>query len=209
MRPFPTVSCRFRRLVLLVVGGFLATSSGVFADGAPRTHDGQFLHVAYGMGWMWTSADLDGENFDFNGFTFDGELSLGGMLRENLALHGTFFNWIVINPTVQSESSNTDVAHTGFAFGTTYYFMPVNLFASVRVGGGWMRQQRAFGGYQHAAKTDFGLAGGVGLGKEWWVSDNWGVGIAGSVDFHSLPSADFDGTFNGSSFAIRFSATYN
>ncbi len=41
------------------------------------------------------------------------------------------------------------------------------------------------------------------------MSDNWGVGVKGSVDFHSLPGSDFDGTFNGRSFSIRFSATYN
>lgn len=196
-------------MALLAGCGLLAASPQAFADGAPRTHDGQFFHVAYGMGWMWTSATIEGEDFEFDGFTFDGELSVGAMLRENLAMHGTFFNWLVINPTVQSERSNTDVAHTGFALGSTYYIMPANLFFSLRVGGGWMRQQRAFGGYQQAAKTNFGLAGGVGLGKEWWVSDGWGVGVAGSLDFHSLPAADSDGTFNGRSFAIRFSATYN
>jgi hypothetical protein len=46
------------------------------------------------------------------------------------------------------------------------------------------------------------------LGKEWWVSDTWGLGVAGML----LASGNGGGggsTFTTWSGAILFSATYN
>jgi hypothetical protein len=55
----------------------------------------------------------------------------------------------------------------------------------------------------------FGLRGAVG--KEWWVSDNWGVGVSGSLAFSSNKDSSASGapTWSTVSFGIGVSATYN
>ena len=208
-----SAAVRWRTVTLVVCSTILATWCNGSAGPPPKTHEGQFFHVASGFGWMSTSATDNGDDLDLHGLTFDGDLAIGSMLRQNFALHATFYGWFARDPNVkfldESKRSNTDVVHGAAALGATYYFMPANIFASARLGGGWMWQQRVFGGQQNAAKSNFGFVGGVAVGKEWWTSDYWAIGISGDFDFHVLPSADFDGTFKGGSFAIHFTATHN
>jgi hypothetical protein len=59
-------------------------------------------------------------------------------------------------------------------------------------------------------ESDNGLGAKVMLGKEWWVSENWGLGIGGQVFY-----ANCDRGLNGSkdiktlAYGLLFSATYN
>jgi len=62
--------------------------------------------------------------------------------------------------------------------GVTYYLMPANVFLSGAVG---------FGGLQITQNdvdhdTEAGFATRVGIGKEWFVSDSWGLGLAACLD---------------------------
>jgi hypothetical protein len=59
-------------------------------------------------------------------------------------------------------------------------------------------------------ESDWG--GGISLmiGKEWWVSDNWGLGIAGQLFGGSAKDKDDeDLQFDTFSVNLCFSATYN
>jgi len=50
----------------------------------------------------------------------------------------------------------------------------------------------------------------LALGKEWWVSDHWGLGVAGHISFSSNqdPVAS-NNTLTTWAFGAAFSATYN
>jgi hypothetical protein len=56
------------------------------------------------------------------------------------------------------------------------------------------------------SKWGFGVQGLVG--KEWWVSEDWGLGVAGEVMAASMKDDD-DNTWTGLAFSLLFSATYN
>lgn len=47
------------------------------------------------------------------------------------------------------------------------------------------------------------------VGKEWWVSDNWGLGVAANFMVGSMKDKDYDTRWTGLSTSILFSATYN
>jgi hypothetical protein len=61
-------------------------------------------------------------------------------------------------------------------------------------------------------KTDKGYGANIMAGKEWWVSDDWGLGIAGQFLYTVCPAKSSAGSrpdVKSSSFGILFSASYN
>ena len=110
------------------------------------------------------------------------------------------------------EAENTSLSFPFFGIGLTYYFMPVNLYLTGAVGFSYA-QVEVDGVDRGSSDVGFGL--NVDLGKEWWVSDNWGLGIAGRLWFSEVPDeagvpgvavTDVDLSFRA--LAILFSATY-
>jgi hypothetical protein len=95
---------------------------------------------------------------------------------------------------------------SAFGAGLTYFFMPVNMYLSGTVGAGSL----SFSGTDlDGLETDSGLALNFVLGKEWWVSNRWGLGLAGAFDYHSAPDKNVSEDWTGTSFSLLFSATFN
>ena len=58
--------------------------------------------------------------------------------------------------------------------------------------------------------TNWGFGLRAALGKEWWVSDHWGLGIAGHVSLTvNQDSGTNPPTWTGLGATVAFSATYN
>src|SRR4029079_14699548 len=73
-----------------------------------------------------------------------------------------------------------DAQLVGIGIGLTYYIMPVNVYVSGAVGIG----QIVFENYHGDREgSDIGFASDVIVGKEWWVGDDWGLGVAGQFMF--------------------------
>ena len=53
-----------------------------------------------------------------------------------------------------------------------------------------------------------GLAFQIGAGKEWWVSENWGIGVSMAL-LYGFDFGEYDYRDASTSVAIRFSATWN
>ena len=49
----------------------------------------------------------------------------------------------------------------------------------------------------------------VSGGKEWWTSDNWGLGAVGRLIYAQSREETTGYLFRGYSFTVAFSATYN
>ena len=133
-------------------------------------------------------------------------------------MHATLWGWGLNDPTVAIASAiggltlpNKGVFEmTAFGAGATYYVMPLNAYVSASLGTG------SFSGTdQMEGGSKRGFAMDVTAGKEWWTTDDWGVGAAGSYSYCSAkdkdlgPAADPGGTWNGTSWALRFTATFN
>jgi hypothetical protein len=49
----------------------------------------------------------------------------------------------------------------------------------------------------------------VMVGKEFWVSDEWGIGFAGQFLFADIPTTSDDASATYLGFNLMFSATFN
>jgi hypothetical protein len=196
--------------VLFVV--LIAVASAVPARaGAPRTHDGFFLRLSGGFGYAGSSIDDAGETFKISGATGDVNFAIGGMVSPNFAIHGTIMGFAVTDPTLEWENVgsgtfNGDVSLAAWGGGVTYYIMPANLYLTGSIGVGTVTVDVDGG---PSFDSDTGVVVDLGLGKEWWVGDSWGLGIAGGVMLHSIPDGGIDENWTGASLGLRFSATYN
>ena len=206
---------RSKLVILATLGAALGLGmpAEVWAGKAAHKHDGFFLRLSSGIGYASTEFEEPGFRLEFNGNTGDGDIAIGGMLTPNLALHGTILAWFLGDPDAEGfDSGGTfsgevagDVTMTAIGIGVTYYFMPTNLYLSGTLGLGQLDFD--LGGF--ATDTDRGLILEGSLGKEWWVSSNWGLGVSGALALHSFPEDGTDENWSGTSFALRFSATFN
>ena len=98
------------------------------------------------------------------------------------------------------------ITMSGVGGGLTWWVMPANFYFSGTLGVGLLSVEPDVGS---SASTDTGFAAQVSLGKEWWVGDSWGLGVAGGFTYHNVPDGDVEENWSGTSFSIRFSATYN
>jgi hypothetical protein len=202
-------------LVLSLTFAALTVAATHTSAGEARTHDGFLLRLSAGGGVANTQIDSPLGEYDINGPAGDLNIAIGGMVAPNLAIHGTLWGWAASEPDVDfdvpllgSGSTNLDgtVTLSAFGGGVTYYLMPANLYFSGSIGMGTL----AVDGDNFEADSDAGLAFDLTLGKEWWVGDAWGLGLAGGFGYHSVPAdEDVDENWSGTSFTLRFSATLN
>lgn len=197
----------------LVAGLVLASMcpDSAWSGGAAGRHDGFFLRLSAGFGGASSDAEDNlGNDWEFSGLTGDVNFAIGGIVARNLALHGTLWGWSMGDPDVEvngdSDELNGSLTMSAIGMGVTYYFMPTNLYLSGSLGLGQLELEADGGG---DADTDMGLVFDATIGKEWWVSSNWGLGLAGAVGFHSIPEDGYDDNWSGVNLGLRFSATFN
>lgn len=159
------------------------------------------------------------------GISTNTSLSIGGAVGKDLIFNADIYGTSMSTPTTNYEEDMEvdDLQVSGIGVGITYYFMPSNIYFLGSLGFSKLDQDGKSDSYCYIdglPYDDFKLESEIGLGikfsvgKEWWVSDNWGVGLAGLFQYnhanmdsreYSLDQADAD-TFT---LAILFSATFN
>jgi hypothetical protein len=132
------------------------------------------------------------------------------MVSPNLAIHATMWGWLVSDPDVTvagftGSTSNVDLSMGAFGAGITYYFMPVNIYLSGSFGVASLTLDVP--GYSF--ETDAGFAADFTAGKEWWVGNSWGLGVALTGGFHNIPDPSLPENLTGGRFGVRFTATLN
>jgi hypothetical protein len=209
-----------RRLVRgLMAVAALAAIGPSGAQAQERDHSGGFfLRVSLGGSYAETTVEDDfGDELSFNGPAGDADLAIGVVVAENLAIHGTLFGWSIVDPTVELdgvdeiELEDTTVSLASVGGGVTYYIMPANLYLSGSIGAAWLNAEFEDG---DDAETGTGIAFEAMVGKEWWLGDSFGLGVAAAGTYHNVPPTDEDEAdgldkFSGASFGLRVSATFN
>lgn len=170
------------------------------AGGGPKDHRRFFLRLTLGGGYASSSDD----ETDVTGIAGDFTAAVGGCVSENLALHGTLFGWSQSNPDVDitgvgSGELDGSYGMSGYGGGATYYFMPVNMYISGSAGVGYLTIDTDL----IDDTSDAGFAMDLSVGKEWWVGNSWGLGLAGAFGYFSIEDV------SGWELALRFSATFN
>lgn len=148
-------------------------------------HDGLFLRLAVGAGGV-------GANDELNDLTLSGgaglfSLDLGGAVAPDLALHGRLSVNSMFEPTLSSGGDDLgDLEDTSLTFsllgaGLTYY-LPSNLYLTGVLG--LSRASFELDGDEYDALNGIGFIGD--LGYEWQLARDWGIGVAGRLELHSV-----------------------
>jgi len=215
-----------RTAVVAMVIGCLA--SGTAEARGAREHEGFFLRLGLGGGYGDSKSRLGKNYLAIRGATLGSEMAIGGTIASLFALHLTVMSWQLPNPRFSDDGTGNsewgddhDVTVTlpFVGLGITRYLMPQNVFISGSVGAGSMVLSRAVtpggeswpleGGQEEGGSTHAGLAIRLQGGKEWWVSDEWGLGASVVLDYFHLPDK-MDGVLWQTTFiGAMFSATFN
>jgi hypothetical protein len=201
---------------------FLAAAAAAAMLAAPaaraqsgiHTHDGFYLHLEGGLGGFGTSASAVGNDLEFSGTGGVFAIGLGGAVTPNLVLAGQLWGTSVSNPTykqngVKFDTTDTSVGLSAIGLEVTYYVMPVGLYLSAVPSIGTL-SSKVNGA---SASTQRGFALKLAVGKEWWVSDNWGIGLNVQYAHGTNKDKDEPGlptpSWTTNWFGVAFSATFN
>ena len=173
-------------------------------------HLGGFIRPDLGFGYQELHGSSGGTDFKMNGFSATFGFAAGGAVSENSILAVHFWDTATSNPSVSSgglSGTTSDTTLSVFAIGPqytiytggNYYFSVTPALSRVTL--------RANGS---SGDSDWGFGLRTAVGKEWWVSDHWGLGLAGHLSFSvNKDSGSSDATLTGWGATIAFSATYN
>ena len=179
-------------------------------------HDGFFLrfHVGYGSGNV-VREYLQDVDLKFSGLTGAFRFQIGAGVAENLILFGELGGFAITRPTLEVGSvsetlENSSLSVTDIGAGLSYYFMPSNFYIS----GSIVMARNKFETQSRYSDTANKMRPGIYIsaGKEWWVSADWGLGVAGfiytSKSSFNYSDSNEDYTVSNFFFGVVFSATY-
>ena len=170
-------------------------------DEGVQAHDGFMLRLTFGLGSgnLTQSFDDEGilgtEEIELSGLSGTFSLDIGGAPIENLVIHGRLASMAIVGPTVTLDGQEVGEADEDatvgaylFAPAVTYYFMPVNVYVTGAIGFSWfvIRNQDA----DASSSSDGGVGLNIDAGKEWWVGDQWGLGVAGRFWYSHVTEED-------------------
>jgi hypothetical protein len=178
-------------------------------------HDGFYMRVFAGFGYFSASETYAGATDTYSGAGATYGAAFGGVIAPNLILYGEFLGTTVTNASLSYGGgapglSNMDLTMFGFGPGVAYYLEPVNVYLS----GTLTFTQIDFSNTNTAVpidSTNLGVGLSFMVGKEWWVTPDWGIGLAGQVHVATMGDTvvGYDTRMRAAVFSLLFSATYN
>jgi hypothetical protein len=145
-----------------------------------HTHDGLYVGARLGVGFLEVKGSFDYESISGWGTPF--ALSVGYAFACRLIVFGEFHQLRLRHPKTTGYLTDLDLISVGP--GLTYYVPGINAFASLSASLsqlGYRNGTPMDTRYGTNRTSDWGMTGRLCLGKEWWVSSNWGLGVAGEV----------------------------
>ena len=202
-----------KKLIFLAI---LAASLS-FAQSEPRAHDGFFLNIALGMGYQsidFIVEDWQPESDNEAGLATDIDVKVGGRISYNTLMHLTLTGTTKTGTVDYGEDYGDIKPNMSLlGLGVTHYFEG-NFFATASCGISQFRANSDVPTFNATVTnkkseditTGFGFQ--VAGGKEWWISDNWGIG-ASAAFLYGFASNKADTKETSMGITLRLSATYN
>jgi hypothetical protein len=193
------LSARMLRAALFVTATTLAAGAAQAAQ--PRVHDGLYLRLGAGLGYLSDSAHSDalpvfGGEIDgtLTGYGPAGELALGGALSPGVFLGGgLYLQWL---PSPKAEDVGWRTAEFDVDFDSAMFWLLGPMVDYYFDATGGLHAQGcvglAIGSLGEGTGEDLPVArlesqsgtgpgGMLGFGHEWWVAQNWSLGLLGRV----------------------------
>ena len=206
---------------------FALLATAVMAMAESHTHDGFFLNMALGFGhqnFEYEGSSLQygtkGLKLESSGLSSEFDLKLGGSLSNSIVLHATIIG-IGTASDIKAKrdglpaysNRNYTVGLSMLGIGMTYY-LPVNVFFSGSIGLSQFTLDEDDSNSSTNSTTvkgasDDGLGVQFAIGKEWWVSDNWGLGVSAGLLYSAAADQHDAGDMSMLAVNIMFSATFN
>lgn len=199
----------------------------VDADDA-RTHEDFYLSLSLGpvFGQVQskipvkyaTFANPQGKTI-FSGTGAEFDLRMGTSISPHFILYGHIMSKAIVGPEIRpvggskpQRSDQVALYETMMGAGILHYWKPRNIFAAVSLGLGNFeiidsRPNTAYG----SIKSKYGPSVQLKLGKEWWVSDSWAIGISTgySSTFVNNRVNNFTEQLSSNRFSISLNATFD
>jgi hypothetical protein len=181
----------------------------------PNLHDGFYLRLHMGGGFGQVSGTNSlGDKLEIGSGAVSSGIAIGGVVMPNLIIFGNAFAISLEKPdlNVNGMYDSTQDGATifgGLGPGIAYYIDPYNIYFSGTIAATVFQTQKMPNVNKYESRVGLGFQGMVG--KEWWVSDNWGLGIAGEFVGAGGMRDKVDSAlkWSGYAFSVVFSATYN
>ena len=217
----------------LIWSAALVLSSSPAWAGEPRLHDGLYVRAGAGLGLVNDSFEtedigvLGTVNGTITGLTIPLELSVGTSLKPGLIVGGGMFFHYVPSPAADNAESSLGLeGDVEFDPGSFILFGPlVDFYFDPRQG---LHLQGSVGlGYfsigegdvpdaplptTTASASGLGFGAMVGFGNEWWVTDDWSIGVLARLAFGVTGAETEDGVESDHSVwtpSLLFTATLN
>jgi hypothetical protein len=185
-----------------------------------QTHDGFFLRFTTGPAGGAISLDVPEEDeLTYSGGGWSTAIDIGGAPTRDLVIFGRVRGSWIFDPKVRlgdrevDTSDNLIVTQSLLGAGINYYIMPINIYFGGALGFATIGMTRDRGRNRSELRQDSDVGFGLDLdaGKEWWVGDNWGLGVALRLSLASVPAGSEnpeDAVFGSGFVSLLFSATY-
>ena len=205
-----------KKLIILGIAflGFISLNA---QDGFHK-HDGFYLSLAGGpsAGTISMEGSQNGNSAtgSYKGSGGALDIQIGGAIKENLILHANLTSLAITGPTVTLNGvsakfpNESSIGQAMFGVGLTYYIMPANIFFTANIGSG----NFTVTDNGKSTSTDHGGAFQIKIGKEWWVSKNWGLGVSAilnTIRVSNNPTTGGTEKISGAQFGVLFNATFN
>lgn len=204
---------RYVILTTILTGAAVMADAG--AEAGFHKHDGFYLNLMGGVGAIGFSESVGTSTVKINGTAGHFGLKLGGAISENVILFGALDGFSALNPsytiTTSTASGSGSLTNTTYGIssigGGIALYTDSNFFLAATLGMAKGTLQYTSGAVSVTGATDYGIAANLNIGKEWWVSKDWGLGVAVVGHFSNVKDAGNSATqiYGG----LAFSATYN
>ena len=195
----------------------LATAAMAMAES--HTHDGFFLNLALGFGYQGFTYEANKFIYDMEakGVSTELDIKLGGRIATNTLLHATILGVTNTSEIVFKSKGGSKVGSSSddsenmsmLGIGLTYY-LPENIFISGSVGlAQFNLQDNTDEENNIEGATENGIGVQIAAGKEWWVSDNWGLGVSVAFTYGAAEDQKDMGDASAYGVNVMFSATFN
>ena len=180
------------------------------ADSSVHRHLGGFFRPEIGFGYLITSASQGGTDVSMGGLAGTFGFALGTSVGENSILALRLSDTVVGNPDVTvngTSNSSSDTTFSLIAVGAEYtYYTGGNYYFAISPS----LTRATLVTSSSSGDTDVGFGLRLGIGKEWWVGDHWGLGLVGQLSMSSnADSGNSGATWSTWATTVSFSATYN
>lgn len=183
-----------------------------------HTHDGFYLRLLLGLGSLAFSESPIYSNgtgtLKATGPAGFFSLHLGGAPAENFIIYASMNGYAAsdpqyeVNGATQTTTTGSTLGISSYGVGLTFYFDAINAYLSADAGIAIARIST--GSITGTSESGFGL--NLQIGKEWWASRDWGIGVALFYHYSSMKDQAFGNVvpqITNSVIGLALSATYN